>query len=54
MLFRSGARLLSGSYFGQTIQIWSALVLAALLGVALVAAVGLAEKLALRAMGTRP
>ena len=48
-----GARLLSGSYFGQTVQIWSALVLASLLGVALVAAVGLAERLALRAMGTR-
>jgi NitT/TauT family transport system permease protein len=49
-----GARLLSGSYFGQTIQIWSALVMAALLGVALVAAVGLAERLTLRLMGARP
>jgi NitT/TauT family transport system permease protein len=48
-----GARLLSGSYFGQTIQIWSALVMAALLGVALVAAVGLAERLTLRLMGAR-
>ena len=48
-----GARLLSGSYFGQTIQIWSALVMAALLGVALVAAVGVAEKLTARLMGAR-
>ena len=49
-----GARLLSGSYFGQTIQIWSALVMAALLGVALVAVVSLAERLVLRAMGAKP
>ena len=48
-----GARLLSGSYFGQTVQIWSALLMASLLGVALVAVVGLAEKWVLRAMGTR-
>jgi len=48
-----GARLLSGSYFGQTIQIWSALLMAALLGVALVVAVGLVEKLVLRLMGAR-
>ena len=48
-----GARLLSGSYFGQTIQIWAALLMAALLGVALVAAVGLAEKGAARLMGAR-
>jgi NitT/TauT family transport system permease protein len=49
-----GARLLSGSYFGQTVQIWSALVMASLLGVLLVAAVALAERLVLRAMGMRP
>ena len=47
-----GARLLSGSYFGQTIQIWSALLMASLLGVALVAAVGLVEKLTGRLMGS--
>lgn len=39
-----GARLLSGSYYGQTVQIWSTLVMAALLSVTLVAAVGLAER----------
>ncbi len=49
-----GARLLSGSYFGQTIQIWSALLMAALLGVALVAAVGLAERITFHLMGARP
>jgi NitT/TauT family transport system permease protein len=46
-----GARLLSGSYYGQTIQIWSALLMAALLGMVLVAAVGLVERLTLRQMG---
>jgi len=48
-----GARLLSGSYFGQTIQIWSALVMAALLGVALVAAVRATENATNRLMGAR-
>jgi len=47
-----GARLLSGSYFGQTIQIWSALLMASLLGVLLVAAVSLAQRLVGRVMGT--
>ncbi len=49
-----GARLLSGSYYGQTVQIWAALVMAALLGMVLVALVGLAERLTLRRMGARP
>jgi NitT/TauT family transport system permease protein len=49
-----GARLLQGSYFGQTVQIWSALVMASLLGVALVALVGLSERAVLRATGARP
>lgn len=49
-----GARLLSGSYYGQTVQIWAALLMAALLGVALVAAVGLAERLAGRHRGAAP
>ncbi len=48
-----GARLLSGSYFGQTVQIWSALLMAALLGAALVGAVALAERLVGRVMGAR-
>ena len=46
-----GARLLSGSYYGQTIQIWSALIMASIIGVALVAAVGLVEHLVARQMG---
>jgi len=49
-----GARLLQGSYFGQTVQIWSALVMASLLGVALVGLVSLAERATARLMGTRP
>ena len=48
-----GARLLQGSYFGQTVQIWSALVMASLLGVALVALVALTERAVARGMGAR-
>jgi ABC-type nitrate/sulfonate/bicarbonate transport system permease component len=48
-----GARLLSGSYYGQTIQIWSALVLAALMAAGLIAAVAAAEKVTLKAMGAK-
>jgi NitT/TauT family transport system permease protein len=40
-----GARLLTGSYYGNTVQIWSALVMASLLGLVLVGCVGLAERL---------
>ena len=47
-----GARLLSGSYYGQTIQIWSALIMASLVGVVLVFIVGLAERVVARAQGT--
>jgi len=43
-----GARLLTGSYYGQTVQIWSALVMAALLGLVLTAAMAGIENLALR------
>ena len=43
-----GARLLSGSYYGQTIQIWAALLMASLLGVALVIAVTLVERVVVR------
>jgi NitT/TauT family transport system permease protein len=49
-----GARLLTGSYYGQTIQIWSALLMAALLGMVLVWLVGLAETLTKRQMGAQP
>lgn len=46
-----GARLLAGSYYGQTIQIWSALVAAAILAASLVAIVGLAGRIVERRMG---
>ncbi|MCG8694063.1 MAG: ABC transporter permease [Minwuiales bacterium] len=49
-----GARLLVGSYYGQTIQIWAALIVAAVLAGLLVAAVGLIERAVLRRMGARP
>ncbi len=43
-----GARLLTGSYYGQTVQIWSALVMSALLGLVLTAAMAGIETLAMR------
>ena len=43
-----GAKLLTGSYYGNTVGIWSALVMSALLGLALTGAVGLAGRLLLR------
>ncbi|OJJ11936.1 ABC transporter permease [Alphaproteobacteria bacterium AO1-B] len=46
-----GARLLAGSYYGQTIQIWSALLMAAFLAGSLVALIGVLEKLTLKRMG---
>lgn len=46
-----GARLLSGSYYGQTVQIWSALFMAAFLGMALVYSIGGIERLTLGARG---
>jgi NitT/TauT family transport system permease protein len=49
-----GARLLAGSYFGQTVQIWAALFMASLLAMACIGAVGLAERAVLRVRGGRP
>ncbi|WP_085899192.1 ABC transporter permease subunit [Kiloniella majae] len=46
-----GARLLAGSYYGQTIQIWSALIAAALLAAGLVSLVGISNKVVLKKMG---
>ncbi len=46
-----GARLLSGSYYGQTVQIWSALIAAAVVAAALVGLIGIAQRLTLRRMG---
>ena len=46
-----GARLLSGSYYGQTIQIWSALFMAAALAAVLVMLIGVIERITLKRMG---
>lgn len=46
-----GARLLSGSYYGQTVQIWAALFGAAILAAGLVVIVGVIERVVLRQMG---
>lgn len=46
-----GARLLAGSYYGQTIQIWSALISAAVLAAVLVMLIGVLQNVTLRRMG---
>ena len=46
-----GARLLSGSYYGQTVQIWAALFMAATMAAVLVMAIGRLEGVTLRRMG---
>ena len=46
-----GARLLSGSYYGQTVQIWAALFAAAIAAAVLVMIVGGVERITLRRMG---
>jgi len=49
-----GARLLAGSYYGQTVQIWAALIAAAIMAGLLVAFVGLIARIVNRRMGARP
>ena len=46
-----GARLLAGSYYGQTIQIWSALLMAAALAASMVGIIGLLQRVSLKRMG---
>ena len=46
-----GARMLTGSYYGQTIQIWSALFAAAILAAVMVGAIGMIERATLKRMG---
>ncbi len=46
-----GARLLAGSYYGQTVQIWSALIMASVLAGSLVGLVSLANHFVLKRMG---
>ena len=48
-----GARLLAGSYYGQTVQIWAALFMAAGVAALLVIVVGFAHSLVLKRMGAR-
>jgi NitT/TauT family transport system permease protein len=48
-----GARLLSGSYYGQTVQIWAALVAAAVLSASLVGLLAMTERAVNRRMGLR-
>jgi NitT/TauT family transport system permease protein len=49
-----GSRMLAGSYYGQTIQIWSALVAASVVAASLVYGVGGIERLVGKHMGARP
>jgi NitT/TauT family transport system permease protein len=46
-----GARLLAGSYYGQTVQIWAALFAAAFVSAALVAIIGLIDRITAQRMG---
>lgn len=46
-----GARLLSGSYYGQTVQIWSALFAAAILAASMVALISILQRVTLKRMG---
>ncbi len=46
-----GARLLAGSYYGQTIQIWSALISAACMAAILISIVGIISHIILKRMG---
>jgi NitT/TauT family transport system permease protein len=46
--------MLSGSYYGQTVQIWAALFMAAILAATLVGLIGVAERVTARAMGAQP
>jgi NitT/TauT family transport system permease protein len=46
-----GARLLAGSYYGQTVQLWAALVASAVLSSGLIALVSLIERGVARRMG---
>ncbi len=49
-----GARLLNGSYYGQTLQIWAALVAASFAATLLVYGVGVVERGVAKMMGGRP
>jgi len=46
-----GARLLTGSYYGQTVQIWSALIVASVIAATLVFLMSIMEKIVQKRMG---
>ena len=49
-----GAKLLTGSYYSQTIDIWAALIAASIVAALLVTIVGIIGRLVERSMGARP
>ena len=49
-----GARLLAGSYYGQTVQIWSALIMASICAALLVVVIDIVGRLVTRRMGVQP
>jgi NitT/TauT family transport system permease protein len=49
-----GAKLLAGSYYSQSVDMWAALVAGSVVAALLVTAVGVAGRLVDRAMGARP
>jgi NitT/TauT family transport system permease protein len=49
-----GSRLLTGSYYSQTIDIFAALIAGSVVAIVLVSVVGLAGRLTEKAMGARP
>jgi NitT/TauT family transport system permease protein len=49
-----GSKLLAGSYYSQTIDVWAALIAGSVVAVLLVTVVDLASKLVAKSMGARP
>lgn len=49
-----GAKLLQGSYYSQSISMWSALIVGSVLAALLVTVVGLVERIVMARMGARP
>lgn len=49
-----GAKLLSGAYYSQTVDMWAALVAGSVVAALLVTLVGIASRVVERAMGARP
>ena len=49
-----GSKLLAGSYYSQTIDVWAALIAGSVVAVILVTVVDIAARLTARGMGARP